>query len=216
MATEEPQKPFEALKLRKMRKMLDLTQQEMAEKLGIHRTYLVLIERGQKQPSLHLRKFIEDYMATAEAEGAKPADGNAAAPAPVAPAERKSPVVSWATAGAAKAYEELKSFIDETVETDCKDPDAFAIIIEGDSMEDKFFAGDRVIFAPHLEPRNGDAVVAKLNDGRVYFKWFHRTGPEGARVRLTSENENYQPLEFARADFQFIYPAWEVKRRLRK
>jgi SOS-response transcriptional repressor LexA len=83
-------------------------------------------------------------------------------------------------------------------------------------MEHKFYAGDRVVFAPNSEPRNGDAVIARLQDGRVMFKYFFRTGPEGARVKLASENPNYGPLEFERSDFVFIYPAWEVKRRLRR
>lgn len=102
------------------------------------------------------------------------------------------------------------------METDCKDPNSFAIILEGDSMETKFLAGDRVVFLPNSEPRNGDPVVAKLEDGRVFFKYYYRTGPEGARVKLVSENANYGPMEFDRAEFAFIYPAWEVKRKLRR
>ena len=134
----------------------------------------------------------------------------------VQPAAKKTPVVSWAAAGAARAYEDLANQIEETVETDCKDPNAFAIIIEGDSMEPRFYAGDRIIFAPNLEPRNGDAVVAKLNDGRVYFKNFYRTGPEGSKIKLVSENSNYNPMEFEKSELAFVYPAWEVKRRLRR
>ncbi len=126
------------------------------------------------------------------------------------------PVVSWAAAGSAKDYEDLCHHLDEVIGTDCRDPNSFAIILEGDSMEDKFYAGDRVVFAPNLEPRNSDAVVAKLRDGRVLFKWFSRTGPEGNRIRLSSENPNYEPIEIEAEEFQFIYPAWEVRRRLRK
>ena len=125
-------------------------------------------------------------------------------------------MVSWAAAGAARAYEDLANQIEETVETDCKDPNTFAIIIEGDSMENKFYAGDRVVFAPNSEPRNGDAVVAKLNDGRVFFKYFYRTGTEGSKVKLVSENQLYGPMEFDRGEFTFIYPAWEIKRKLRR
>lgn len=209
-------------KLRRLRKGLRLTQQELAQILGIHRTYLVLIEKGKKIPSLRLERSILEFMEKAETQGVSPTDflhknlmGNAL-PARSLPAPKQVPVVSWAAAGLAKAYEDLCNHIDELVETDCKDQNAFAIIIEGDSMEDKFFAGDRVVFAPNLEPRNGDAVVAKLNDGRVYFKYFYRTGPEGGRIRLVSQNPNYSPMEYDRSDFQFLYPAWEVKRRLRR
>jgi SOS-response transcriptional repressor LexA len=208
-------------KLRKLRKSLRLTQAELASWLGIHRTYLVLIERGKKIPSPRLERSILDFMDRAERQSAYPQPflgrpgSNASALAPE-PAAKRVPVVSWAAAGAARAYEDLANQIEEVVESDCKDSNAFAIILEGDSMETKFYAGDRVVFAPNYEPRNGDAVVAKLNDGRVFFKYYYRTGHEGARVKLVSENANYGPLEFDRSDFVFIYPAWEVKRKLRR
>ena len=208
-------------KLRKLRKSLRMTQAELASWLGIHRTYLVLIEKGKKIPSPRLERSILDFMERAERQSANPPPflprpgANASALA-TEPSAKRVPVVSWAAAGAARAYEDLANQIEEVVESDCKDANAFAIIIEGDSMETKFYAGDRVVFAPNYEPRNGDAVVAKLNDGRVFFKYYFRTGHEGARVKLVSENANYSPLEFERGEFAFIYPAWEIKRKLRR
>jgi SOS-response transcriptional repressor LexA len=209
-------------KLRKLRKGLRLTQAELAALLGIHRTYLVLIEKGKKIPSPRLERSILDFMDKAERDSLSPQSlwrqvttANAS-PLVAEPPARRAPVVSWAAAGVARAYEDLANQIEETVETDCKDPNTFAIIIEGDSMENKFYAGDRVVFAPNSEPRNGDAVVAKLNDGRVFFKYFYRTGSEGSRVKLVSENSLYGPMEFERNEFNFIYPAWEIKRKLRR
>ena len=209
-------------KLKKLRKGLRLTQAELANLLGIHRTYLVLIEKGKKIPSPRLERAILDFMEKAEKQQLSPPTLWARSAAPNAspiiaePPARRVPVVSWAAAGQARAYEDLANQIEEMVETDSRDQNSFAIILEGDSMENKFYAGDRVVFAPNMEPRNGDAVVAKLTDGRVMFKYFYRTGPEGSRIRLESENQNYGPLEFERNEFSFIYPAWEVKRRLRR
>jgi len=185
--------------LRKLRKGLRLTQAELASLLGIHRTYLVLIEKGKKIPSPRLERAILDFMDKAERQSFAPEslwkqvdqNGRSNARALVSEARtRRAPVVSWAAAGQARAYEDLANQIEETVETECRDANAFAIIIEGDSMEHKFYAGDRVVFAPNSEPRNGDAVVAKLQDGRVLFKYFYRTGPEGGRIKLVSENPN--------------------------
>jgi len=209
-------------KLRKLRKGLRLTQAELAALLGIHRTYLVLIEKGKKVPSPRLERSIMDFMEKADRQSlsapslwARAATSNAS-PLIAEPPARRAPVVSWAAAGQARAYEDLANQIEELVETDCKDPNSFAIIIEGDSMENKFYAGDRVVFAPNSEPRNGDVVVAKITDGRVFFKYYYRTGPEGARVKLSSENANYAPMEFERSEIVFIYPAWEIKRKLRR
>lgn len=38
--------------LKKKRKQSELSQEELAEKLGIHRTYMSFLERGQRNPSL--------------------------------------------------------------------------------------------------------------------------------------------------------------------
>src|SRR4051812_11931679 len=223
-ATAENEEPrstvIDLIKLRKLRKGLRLTQAELAALLGIHRTYLVLIEKGKKIPSPRLERQILDFMEKAEHDTLSPQSLWVQSRQPrvsgfglVQPAAKKTPVVSWAAAGHARAYEDLANQIEETVETDCKDPNAFAIIIEGDSMEPKFYAGDRIIFAPNLEPRNGDVAIVKLSDGRVYFKYYYRTGVEGSKVKLVSENPNYNPMEFDKGEVAFAYPAWEVKRR---
>lgn len=214
--------PIDRTQLRKLRKSLRLTQSELANLLGIHRTYLVLIENGKKHPSPRLERSIIEFMDKAKTQSINPptefgrnlAGGTNAVFAEV-PA-RRIPVVSWASAGLAKDYEDLRNHIDELVETDCKDSNAFAVIIEGDSMETKFYAGDRVVLAPLMEPRNGDPVVARLADGRVLFKYFFRTGPEGSLVRLTSENPNYAAIEVPKGEVEFAYPAWEIKRRIRR
>src|SRR5687768_9465812 len=108
--------------------------------------------------------------------------------------------------------EELAAKVERTVATNCEDPNTFAVILEGDSMEPRYIAGDMVVFAPNAEPRNGRAVVAKLKDGRVFFRMFHCTGPEGSRVRLESVNPNYAPIEFPKDEIEFIYPAFELIR----
>jgi SOS-response transcriptional repressor LexA len=129
---------------------------------------------------------------------------------------RNIPVVSWAAAGKASDYEDLASQIDETVGTLVTDPNAFAVIVEGDSMEPSFRAGDRVVVAPNLEARNGGVVLVKLKDGRVMLKNFRRTGPNGGTIRLLSENMNYEPLEYPAEQVRFAYPVMEFKRFMRR
>src|SRR3954468_4353795 len=65
---EEDERFFDPAPLRKMRKALRLTQMELANLLGIHRTYLVLIEKGKKIPSPRLQRFIDEFIYKAEKE----------------------------------------------------------------------------------------------------------------------------------------------------
>ena len=63
---------IDLVKLRKLRKGLRLTQAELAALLGIHRTYLVLIEKGKKIPSPRLERQILDFMEKAEHDTLSP------------------------------------------------------------------------------------------------------------------------------------------------
>jgi len=126
---------------------------------------------------------------------------------------RLVPVVSWAAAGAAHDYQDMCNQIEEQIETESRDPNAFAVIIEGDSMEPTFFAGDRLIIAPNGEPRNGDFVIAKIRDDGVIFKRYRRASPDGKIIRFESLNPAFETIERPRADLQFVYPVVAMKRK---
>src|SRR5688572_31238350 len=108
-------KYFDPAPLRKMRKVLRLTQLELANLLGIHRTYLVLIEKGKKIPSPRLERSILEFMGRAEKSPyPQPiigGPGSNVSPLTPEPAAKRVPVVSWAAAGAARAYEDLANQI---------------------------------------------------------------------------------------------------------
>jgi phage repressor protein C with HTH and peptisase S24 domain len=125
----------------------------------------------------------------------------------------KAPVVSWASAGRGGSYADLADFLEEWVETDCKDANKYALIVEGDSMEPRFSPGDRIVVAPNVEARNGNVVVARVREtGQVFFKLFHETTK--GMVRLTSYNPAYPPLEFSKEDFRFIHPVYSSTKKL--
>jgi repressor LexA len=87
---------------------------------------------------------------------------------------------------------------DEYLEIDrqyASDPGCFALKVKGDSMiEDGIFDGDFVIIKPNPSPRNGEVVVALLEDGSATLKRFFK---EKGRYRLEPANKNYQPIEVA-------------------
>ncbi len=67
--------------------------------------------------------------------------------------------------------------------------------VVGDSMiEEQIRDGDLVVYEERSNPRNGDTVVALLEDGEATLKKFYR---EKNRIRLQPANERYEPI-FAR------------------
>ena len=69
--------------------------------------------------------------------------------------------------------------------------DTFILKVHGDSMINVgFFEGDYLIVEKTEDARNGDIVVALLEDS-VTVKRFYK---EADRIRLEPENDNYEPI----------------------
>jgi repressor LexA len=68
----------------------------------------------------------------------------------------------------------------------------FALKVKGDSMiEAGIFDGDYVIVKPNPSPRNGEIVVALIEDGLATLKRFYK---ENGRFRLEPANQAYEPI----------------------
>lgn len=132
---------------------------------------------------------------------------------PAAEAEevRQVPVISWSHAGTASTYEEMSDHWRGRVATTSRDRRAFAVTIEGDCMEPKFFAGDRVVLEPQAPLVNGKPVVAKLADDAVQLRIYTRL-TDGS-IRLTTlKPDIYPSLDYKLTDFHWIYPVRELVR----
>jgi phage repressor protein C with HTH and peptisase S24 domain len=126
------------------------------------------------------------------------------------PPVREIPVISWSHAGAAVAYEEMPKHFHGKVSTTSRDPKAFAVTVEGDSMEPRVFAGDRVVCEPSREPVNGKPVVAKHNTDDVQLRIYHKL--TNGKIRLSAYNSIYFPTDYNPDSFQWIYPVKELVR----
>lgn len=78
------------------------------------------------------------------------------------------------------------------VESRYGDSDCFALKVKGESMiEDGIYDGDFVIVKPEPSPRNGDVVVALLDDGNATLKRFFK---EKGGFRLQPANSSMEPI----------------------
>ena len=72
------------------------------------------------------------------------------------------------------------------------DDNCYVLRVKGDSMiDDGIMDGDYVIVERNFYPKNGDVVVALLDNAYATLKRFYR---EQGRIRLQPANNNYNPI----------------------
>lgn len=77
----------------------------------------------------------------------------------------------------------------------------FALRIKGDSMIDAgILEGDIALIAPEMEPRNGDIVVALIDNEATVKRFFLAK----SIVRLVPENKDMEPMVFSAEDVKII------------
>lgn len=190
--------------LASVRKRLNLNQSALAKNLGISRQHLSKLENSTGSLSPKVARRLQDICQT---RGISLGGETAAV--------RVVPVRSWAQAGVGVDFDELPLDWQRSLATDCPDERAFAVEIQGDSMEPKYSQGDLAILMPSWQPRVGNLVVARLDPEGSVFKIFNaRLGPEGRRFVFSSYNPAYQPLEVPEAAVRWNFPVYQIIRQV--
>ena len=190
-----------ALKLKK--------KEELAKLLEVSRTMLFNYENDDPPPPPEfLSRLVElERRATPEQlfAGSEARVGEEAPTYRVREKSRQIPVIGWAHAGEAASYEEIAPSWVDKVPTECRDDKAFAVRLEGDSMERDFKDGDILVVMPQAEPYSGCFVVARFKDDGVVFR---RLETAGKRILLVPLNERYEVTSHEEDEFAWIYPVW--------
>lgn len=120
--------------------------------------------------------------------------GEFAALATDSAAGRSVPLIGLAQAGNAGFFDDagfpVGSGWEEVIFPGLDDEACYALEISGESMLPVYRPGDRIVVAPHAQPRRGDRVVAKLRSGEVMAKELGRTTARTAE--LISLNAEYE------------------------
>ncbi|GAA5482079.1 hypothetical protein Hsar01_01294 [Haloferula sargassicola] len=114
-------------------------------------------------------------------------------------------MIGWAHAGEAVAYEELPGDWQNRIPTECRDPKAFAVSLEGDSMAPEFRDGQLLVLMPSEEAYSGCFVVCRFKDDGVLFRRIEFAGEE---IVLHPLNPRYDSRSYPREAFAWIYPVW--------
>lgn len=187
-----------------IRSQLGLTQDDFAKKLSISRQYLSKLENSSQVLSTKLSRRLAEVCK----DFGLPQTGSLTG-------IRAISVRSWAQAGTGADFEELPLEWQKRVATDCPDERAFAVEIQGDSMEPKFFQGDVAVLMPAYQPRNGDLVVARLEREGVVFKVFTTRIQSSAKIcSFTSYNPVFQAIDVPESSVMWKYPVYQVIRQV--
>lgn len=117
-------------------------------------------------------------------------------PTPVPPTTRWIPVIAEGDAspdGLRWTNQIVRDHVVEWIPKpsgDWDDPDAFGILVLGDSMLPLFRKGQRVIVSPRAAVEDGSLVYAELGDGRRLIKIAYQ---DNGGWRLESLNQKYSP-----------------------
>ncbi|MFN3466447.1 MAG: S24 family peptidase [Candidatus Brocadiales bacterium] len=91
---------------------------------------------------------------------------------------------------------------------DVRDPDAYALVVVGDSMGKIAPAGSRVIVSPNAEVRSGDIAIVRTKDEKALIK---EVTFSGDKVRLNSFG-NHEEILADKEDVVFIHKVVWVRR----
>lgn len=107
------------------------------------------------------------------------------------------PLVGRIAAGSPIDAVEDREFLDleELFAAPSASGETFVLRVTGDSMIDAHVAeGDFVICRQTSQPRNGDMVVALIDNGEATLKYFFKDRAGQGRIRLQPANEKYEPI----------------------
>lgn len=171
------------------------SQEWLAEEVGVSNAAVSKWMGSGKISKLNAQKVAHTLSLTLNELFGVPEPANNLKQVPENSGHRPIPVINRIPAGP------IKEIVDsyhagagmETITPDVEvGPYAFGLIIDGDSMEPRFFTGDKVIIDPSVVPRPGDFVAFKYSNGHQdeYGSTFKQYRPRG----LNSEGVEYYEL----------------------
>jgi len=168
----------------------------LASTSAVHHHLLALERDGLLERGTHSSRALRliNRPAATTSRSSRPADAGKVTPFRM-PVERDTlalPVMGEIAAGQPiEAYEDAAEVLEVPASMDAR-PDSYVLRVRGKSMIDALIDdGDFVIVQPQATARDGDIVVALLEDNGVTLKRYFR---EKDRIRLQPANSEMEPI----------------------
>jgi phage repressor protein C with HTH and peptisase S24 domain len=205
-------------RIRSHRKKLRLTQGDVAKYLKISTDFVSRLEKGDREPSDRTLASLEAFLSVSNPDIVKnstlTAEGRPEGAFDIPLPSGKIPIISWAQAGPdgffADSFPAGSGFADINRPYDVTDPNAYALVISGESMAPKYEPGDIILVSPNMGVQTGDYAVVRLKDGTVMAK---RVREKNSHFIFESVNPDYPSVECAAEDVVFTHRIVWVKQR---
>lgn len=186
------------LKVKVSREIGAMSKREFADKCGISEGVVRKILRGEGAKDVTIEK-ISKYCG-------KPLwyfypEHPNISPGP--PILKKIPVISWVQAGEwSEVVDQFQpGYAEEWIDTTATNhPNAFALVVRGDSMEPEFTDGDVITVDPGREAISGSYIIAKNGDEAT----FKQLVIDGSSVFLKPLNPRYPIKDMTGVEFRII------------
>lgn len=195
-------------RLRQLRKEQSISQQFLADRLGISKSSINMYERGEREPGLEMLESIADYfnvdmdylMGISEVPNVFQLNGFTSAPSNIIPLPRMEQIPLLGTIACGDPILAAENMEGEVAMPSHIHAD-FALRCKGDSMINaRIFDGD-IVYIRHQETVNDGEIAAVLIEDEATLKRV-RLFPD--HVILEPENPQYRPLAFWGSDMEKV------------
>ena len=172
----------------------NLSQSELAEKLGISPSTISMYEVGKREPDFETEEKIADFFNT-DLNILRGRDTERIC----SPGAVVIPVLGRVAAGIPLTAAEYIIDTEEISQAMAADGEYFGLQVKGDSMEPRIKNGDVVIVRKQSDADDGDLVIALVNGDDAVVK---RLKKYKDGIALISSNPIYEPMFFSKSEIE--------------
>lgn len=204
--------------LKYLRTRQNLTQLELAEKLGMSKSIISMYENGNRKPDFETLEKIADFfnvsmnflMGRDSADTIPPF--NAQASLIELPDSVLIPVYGKIAAGVPiEAIEDIQEYIDIPADWVKTGKKFIGLTVEGDSMYPKLWEGDIVVIEVTPDANSGDICAVYVNGYEATLKTIKLSGEN---ITLSPFNTVYPPKTYKREEIGILGVVRELRRKM--